>query len=223
MDTKHIKTSIVMLLAISTLLIMPAMVSATTKPKPVKGLMEMFETFNGLEEEFRENNWEEAEEVVSKIESDYKALVSQLKGKVDSKLVHKFGFLIGSFKKQLAKKDAELLDKPYMNIQELFLDIMSYFDYPNPPVFIIMNLYLEESEEYFEKGMYKHVAEEMEEIVHFRKRAMSDAQSVGKDLAKLEELFELAEKVEEMSEKSDKESIEKVLNTASHIMKGLIK
>jgi hypothetical protein len=222
MKTINLKAAILILLIIPAFLIVPAVGSAAAKPRPVKGLMEMFDTFNGLEEEFREENWEEAEEIATKIESDYKTLVNDLKGTVDGKLVHKFGFLIGSFKKQLEKKDAELLEKPYMNLQELFVDIMSYFDYPHPPVFVIINLYLNEAEEYLEKGMFKHVAEEMEEIHHFKDRAVADAKSYGKDSAKLEELFGLAEKVEDMSAKGDKEGLEKTLGNACDIMKELM-
>ena len=222
MISYYLKTFNCIILSLCIFLLVPVAASASQRPEPVKGLMEMFETFNNLEEEFRENKWEEAEEIVSEIESDYKALVNDLKGNVDSKLVHKFGFLIGSFKKQLAKKDLEILEKPYMNIQDLFMDIMGYFDYPNPPVFIIIKMYLEESGEYLEDGKYQHIKEEMEEIAHFRERAIKDAKTAGKDLKTVEELFELTEKIEEMTEKKDRKGLEKAIANVSSIIKGLI-
>ena len=203
-------------------LIFIANAGAATKPKPVDGLMHMFDTFNELEEEFRENNWDEAMEIVVKIEKEYKSLINDLKGKTDPKLIHKFGFVIGNFKKTLAKKDPEAIEKPYMMIQDLFLDIIDAFDYPHPPVLNVLNRWVDESKEYLESDNYRDVAEEMEEIEHHKDRALK---TVKGDHDLVMDFFEQAEKAQQLAEaeQKDKEKLEATLKRMDSIVLKLMK
>jgi hypothetical protein len=195
---------------------------AAAKPKPVDGLMEMFENFNELEEEFRENKWDEAQEIIVEIEKDYKSMINELKGKTDAKLIHKFGFVIGNFKKTLAKKDPEELEKPYMMLQDLFLDLMESFDYPHAPVLNVLNRWVDESKEYLESDNYHSIEEEMEEIEHFKERALKQVQGGNESL---KDFFEKAEKATQLAEgeEKNKEKLEETLKSMDSILRGLMK
>jgi len=190
--------------------------AAAAKPKPVDGLLEMFNEFNELEDAFRENEWDEALKAIKKIEEKYKEMIPKLKSDVDEKVLHKFSFILGSFKKASQKKDSEEVEKPFVMLQKLFIEIMGNYDYPSPPGMIVMNLWINEAKEYLEKGNMKGVEEEMEEIDELKETIEA---SLNQDQAeKLEELCEIAEKIEKLADDKDAEAIEKALSE----MKGIV-
>ena len=212
----NISKLILSFLFVTCLLILPTLVAA--KPQPVPGVMKMFNNFNELEESFRDGEWGEANETVTKIESDYKKLVGELKGVVDGKTLQKFGFLIGSFKKQLASKDKEAVEKPFINLQTMFIDIMDHYNYENPPVLIIIARYVGEAEEALEKGEVDDAGEEMEEISGFKTRAVNAFTEKGLSKAEIDEFFEMVEQTEELAEKNDKEGVEAQLEKLEKIV-----
>jgi hypothetical protein len=180
--------------------------SLAAKPQPVEELMGMFTTFNELETHIRSNQWDKAQAVLKEVEGDYGRVVEKLKPHVDDKLLHKFGFLMKTLEKRMAMKDPEKTEHPYMNLQAMFIDIMDNFDYPRPPVLLIISLYVDESKEYLERDEYYSISEEMEEIEHFRKRAIGSAKAAGMDTAKLKEFFELGERVQGLAGKKDRKA-----------------
>lgn len=183
-------------------------------------VMEMFENFNGLETAFRSGKWEEAEKTVGKIESDYMGLVGKLKGTVDAKTLQKFGFLMGGFKKTLSRKNAEDLEKSYMEIQTLFIDMMEQLDYPNPPALMVIGLYIEEAQEFLESNDLHQVAEEMEEIEFFEDRAADEAKEHKMSVKNLKKVAKLGEEVNELAEKNrDKAKIEQMLKEMDSLMR----
>lgn len=197
--------------------------SALAKEQPLPELMGMFENFNVLEEQFRDGQWDKAIEKVSTIESDYKAMVPKLKGTVSGETIQKFSFLIGGFKKKLAEKESEGLEKPFVNLQSLFLDIMDHYAYPSPPVLLIISRYVGEAKESLEKGNFADVGEEMEEIASFQKRTITAMQENAMDIAKGNALFEHAEKVEQAAKAGNKEESEKLLAEMESEVGALVK
>jgi len=193
------------------------------KPKPVKELVGIFDNFNDLETQIRAEKWDEAQRALKDIEIEYKRIIGKLKGTVDDKLLHKFSFHIGSFRKKMESKDPEEVEKPYMNMQEMFVDIMDYYDYPYPPVLQIVELYIEEAKEFLEKNNYRGVEEEMEEIDHFKKRSMKAAADAGLNTRKLGEMFELGEDIEGLAKKKDKERIGSTLDQMGSILASMRK
>lgn len=188
-------------LLIGFILILPSLAAA--KAEPVPGVMEMFNNFNELEESFRSGEWEEAAAKVEKIEQDYKNLVKDLKGAVDGKTIQKFGFLIGSFKNSLASKDKESVEKPFVNLQSMFIEIMDNYDYPAPPVLIILARYLEEAKEAVEKGNLSEAGEELEEISEFKDRASKAFSAQGVSSDQIAEFFEMIEQGERLATNKD--------------------
>lgn len=202
-------TSLIALLLFCLTLALPCM--AADKAKPVPGVMEMFNNFNELEESFRGDKWDEAIATVQKIENDYKSLVKDLKGTVDGKTIQKFGFLIGSFKKSLESKDQESIEKPFVNLQTMFIDVMNYYDYPAPPVLIILARYIDEAKEALEKGDIDDAGEEMEEIGGFKDRTIAALTDKGVSPGETNNFFEMVEQGKSLAEKKDKAGFEAVL------------
>lgn len=210
--------------ALAGILMMPGGLPAKDLSGNEAAVLEMFENFNELETHFRNSKWEEAEKTVAKVESDYMGLVGKLKGTVDAKTLQKFSFLMGGFKKTMSRRHAEDMEKPYMRIQNLFVDIMEQLDYPNPPALMILDLYIEEAIEFLEKGDFHQIAEEMEEVEFFKKRALAEATEHKMDVKKLKELFELGEEINELAEKNKgKAKIEKMLEEMDSIMHQYMK
>ena len=208
------------LISMMFLFIAPA--ETSMKPKPVDGLMDMFENLNELEEAFRANKWNEADKVVKIIMRDYKNMLSELKGSTDPNLINRFGTVLGEFRRTLALKDPEMLEEPFMNIQDLFLDIMDSFDYPHPPVLKILSRWLNESKEYLEADQYDYIADELGEIGHFKDRVLRSV-SGGQDLVTT--FFEQAEKARQNAEAGakGKEDLEKTLRDMESLIQRLMK
>jgi hypothetical protein len=210
---------LVITVALAGILMIPGSAMAKELSGNEAAVMEMFENFNELETHFRNSKWEEAEKVVTKVESDYLGLVGKLKGTVDGKTLQKFSFLMSGFKKTMSRKHAEDMEKPYMKIQNLFVDMMEQLDYPSPPVLIIIDLFIEETEEFLEEGDLHQVAEEMEEIEFFEDRAIDEAREHKMDVKNLKELFELGEEINELAEDNKgKDKIAKMLEEMDSIM-----
>lgn len=195
--------------------------SLAAKPQPVEELMGIFNHFNELETHIRNNQWDQAQAVLKEVGSDYDKIVEKLKPHVDGKLLHKFDFLMKKLEMRMSLKDPEKTEQPYMNLQEMFIDIMDNFDYPRPPVLLIMALYVKESQEYLKRDVYHSISEEMEEIEHFRKRAIGSAKASGMDTAKLKEFFELGESVQGLAAKKDKKAAGETLDKMSGILSSL--
>lgn len=140
---------------------------ADAKEKPVEGVWMMFDDFNNLEAQFRNDKWSEAGATLATMNNDYKKLVGALKTTVDANTIQKFSFLLASLEKKVEAKDAKAINKPYFLLQGLFVDIMSYYDYPIPPVLMIAARYVGEAKEALEKDDLRDAAEEMEEILSF--------------------------------------------------------
>lgn len=198
-----------LLLALS--LALAGVLPAGAKEKPLPRVMAMFENFNELEENFRSGHWEEAMTVVKKVEADYKILVGEVKGTVEEKTIQKFGFLIASVKKGLGGKNGEELEKPYVNLQTLFLDIMELYDYESPPVLIIVSRYLNEAQEALEKGEFAAAAGELGEIRGFKARSAKAILGKGGSEAEVKALEELAASVEAKAKAKDKPGAEEGL------------
>jgi len=215
---------ITILVVMAGFLMLPGGLNAKEMSGKEAAVMDMFEEFYELESEFREEKWEEAEQVVAKIEQEYLNLVGTLKGTVDAKLLQKFSFLMGSFKKRLAKRNAEDMEDPYMELQGLFVDMMEQMDYPNPPVLIIYGLYVDEALEFMEKNNFHQVAEEMEEIEFFEDRAIAEAKGANMNDRKLKQFIELAEETNELAEKKKgRETIEKNLKEMKSLISSYLK
>lgn len=210
---------LVVTVALAGILMVPGCLLAKDLSGNEAAVMEMFDNFNELEAQFRNGRWDEAEKIVDKVEADYMGLVGKLKGTVDAKTLQKFSFLMGGFKKTMSRKHAEDMEKPYMQIQTLFVDMMEQLDYPDPPVLMIISLYIKEAVEFLEKGDLHQVAEEMEEIEFFEDRAMDEAKDHNMDVKKLKELFELGEEINELAEKNaSKSKIGEMLEEMDSIM-----
>ena len=192
------------------LIVVPSITFA--KPKPVPGVMAMFNNFNELEEGFRSGEWDKATATVSKIEADYKNLVQDLKGTIDGKIIQKFGFLIGSFKKHLESKDSETVEKPFLNLQSMFIDIMDHYDYPSPPVLIIVARYIDEANEALEKNDLGDAGEELEEIGGFKDRVVKAFTEKGLSKTNIDEFFEMVEQGEGIAEKNDQAGMKALLD-----------
>lgn len=192
--------------------------TAFAKAKPVPGIMGMFTNFNELEESFRGDDWAAAMSTVKKIEKDYKVLVKDLKGTVDGKTIQKFGFLIGSFKKHLSTKDQEAVEKPFLNLQTMFIDIMDNYDYEAPPVLIIVARYIDEAKEALEKNAIDDVGEEMEEIGGFKDRVVKAFTEKGMGKEKIDAFFEMVEQGDELAKNEDKAGLEALLEKLAGVM-----
>jgi len=213
--------AIIVLLAV---LIAPPCVSAVELTGNEAVVVEMFESFYELESEFRSGNWEEAREEFKKVEATYKKVLKTLRGQVGSKLFRETSSALKEFRAMMDKKDAEALEVPYMKVQNHFMDIMEQLDYPSPPVLIIIDMYIEEAKEFLGKDELNQVAEEMEEIEHFKYRALDKARAAGMDAKKLEPLFELAEDVNRLADKGKKKSdISRKLKQMEGIISGYVK
>jgi len=186
-------------------------------------VMDMFERFNELETEFRDSKWEEAEKKVSEIEAEYIGLVGTLKGTVDAKLLQKFSFLMGSFKKRLAKKSPEEMEEPYMELQNLFVDMMEQLNYPYPPVLMLYSIYVDEAFEYLEKNNFHQIAEEMEEIEFFEGRAIAEVKKAKKNDRKLKQFIKLSEKTNKIAEKKNRGAIERNLKEMKSLITSYLK
>lgn len=205
------------------LLICSLPLTATAKETPIPGLMDMFTNFNMLEEQFRSDKWDEADTTVKKIDDDYRLLVPDLKGKVEAKQIQKFGFLIKSLKKSIEGRNAETLEKPYMNLQSLFLDLMENFAYTTPPSLIIADLYIEEAMEALEDKHYSFVSEEMEELEDLKSRITETLTAQGAAPAVSQDFFELAETMEGLISQKNYEEIENNLKKMKELLKPYIK
>jgi len=180
---------------------MPA--AAAGRPAPVPGVMRMFDAFNELEESTRGGEWDEAIATVKKIEADYRRLVPSLKGTVDGKVLQRFGFLITDFKKKVASKDSEKVEKPFRNLQSIFFDIMDYYEYPAPPVLMVAARNIDEAGEVLARGEVDDAGEEMEEIAGFRPRIEKALAAEGVAADKITAFFALVAKGEEQAEDND--------------------
>jgi len=178
------------------------------KEKPVPGVMEMFNNFNELEESFRKAKWDEAMTITKKVEADYLKLVPSLKNTVDAKTIQKFTFLIGSFKKKIEEKDSEAIEKHFVNLQSLFLDIMDLYAYDKPPALLIAARYVGEAAEALEKADFDDVGDEMDEIMGFKDRITKALTGMG---GAPQAFFDLVEKVEKKAKAKDKEGSEAAL------------
>ena len=211
-----VRAIIIFMLAV---LIAPSCVSAAELSGNEAVVMEMFESFNELEAEFRSGKWDEAKKEFKEVEATYKKVLRKLRGQVGSKLFQATSSALKDVEAGMGKKDSEALEEPYMKVQGHFIDIMEQLDYPSPPVLIIIDMYIDEAQEFLEKGDLNQVAEEMEEVEHFKYRALSEATSAGMDAKKLENMFELAEDVNKMAVKGKrKSSIDKKLKKMESII-----
>ena len=205
------------------LMMMPMSVQAEDLSGNEAAIMDMFGNFAELETDFRNNEWDNAQKTVYKVQRDYSQMVKSLKGHVDEKLLKDFATRLREFKTQMRQKDADVLEDAYMNIQDLFIDIMEELDYPSPPVLIIIDLYVDESSEYLEKGEVHQVAEEMEEIEYHMKRALEEAKNRKLDTGKLEQLLEICEEVARMCESGKSNAkIDNKLQKMASIMKHYV-
>ncbi len=213
---KKIAVSLTVLLFLTLVFAVP-MVSAQ-KPKPIPKVMGIFKGLSGLEEGFRGGEWDEALEVVEKIEADFGSLTGELKGKVDDRLIKKFTFIVTVLKKELASKDAERVEKPSIKLQELLLDIMNHFDYPDPPILLMADQILEEAGEEAEEKNYENTAEEMDEIEAMKGVIIKALKDKGVSAEKAVEFFKLAGSVEDLAEAKNGEAIEDILKKMETIL-----
>lgn len=216
-----ISAMIIMVIAV---LFVPTLVSAEDLTGNEAVVMDMFESFYELEAEFRSGRWSEALKEFDEVEATYRKVIDALRGRIGSNLLQETSADLKEVRSMLKKKDAEAVEVPYMKVQDNFMNIMEQMDYPSPPVLIVISLYTDEAIEFLEKGQLNQVADEMEEIEHFRSRALDRAAAAGMDSTKLEPLFEMAEDVNKIAEKGrDKALIETKLKEMKAIMGQYVK
>jgi len=212
--------TIILVLAV---LIAPPYASAVELTGNEAVVLEMFESFYELESEFRSGKWDEAAMEFNDVEATYIKIIRKLRGQVGSKLFQATSSTLKEVKTGIGKKDAEAVEGPYMKVQGYFIDIMEQLDYPSPPVLIIIDNYIEEAQEFLEKGDLNQVAEEMEEVEHFKYRALDKTAAAGMDAKKLEPLFEMAEDVKKMAVKGKSKSvISKRLKSMESLLGGYV-
>lgn len=152
---------------------------AEAKEKPSPELYRIFNSFNDLETKIRSENWAESILALVKVNSDYKAIATLLRPTVDAEDSKTFDRLRAGLQKTLEDKDAEGAEKPYIQIQEFFLDIMNRFDYPNPPALMVAARYVKKAKAELGKGKRKEVSGEMEEIVELKNHILAALQEKG--------------------------------------------
>ena len=180
---------------------------ASSKSKPLPGLMDMFTNFLNLEEQYRSNEWNEATGVVSKIEGDYLSLVGSMKGTVDTKLIQKFGFLIKNLKSKLAAKDLDGTEQSTQLLMDLFFQMMDFYDYPNPPALIVMDRYLHEAHEESEEGHLEHTVEGMEQFLAMQGVLTKGFAEKGLSEHDINEFFALVAEIKTQAENGNKEEV----------------
>lgn len=210
------KNIAIVFLCLGVFCFLPGVRQAEAKEKPVEGVWGIFDEFGKFEAQFRHGNWSEAKELLTTIDNDYKKLVGSLKSTVDANTLQKFGFLLPSMQKKVEAKNAEELEKPYALIQGLFLDIMNFYDYPNPPVLILTARYLGYAKEGLAKDSLKDVAEEMGEILSFKPRLLAAFKEKG--LADPEGFIAKVESTQKAAKEKEKGSVAKQLTELADVV-----
>ncbi len=137
------------------------------KPAPPEKLIKIFEYVSRLEEDFKSGEWDEANKVTNTISSAFKEVLPQLKKTFKVDILKTFNERLSNLRQAIQKKNMEAAEDNYIALQELILTIMNNYEYKVPPVFVIINKYLQEAETALKKKDFKRVVSEMHEIGDF--------------------------------------------------------
>ncbi len=137
------------------------------RPAPPEKLIKIFEYLSRLEENFKSEEWDEAIKVTNTISSAFKEVLPQLKKTFKVDILTTFNQRLRNLRQAIQEKNMEATEDNYIALQELLLTIMNNYEYKVPPVFVIINEYLEEAETALKKKDFKRVVSEMDEIGDF--------------------------------------------------------
>jgi len=177
-----------------------------SKPKPVEGIYKMFDAFNKLETELRDDRWDDSINTINYIQNYYGNLSKILKVTVNEKIVNKFGFHISSLKSKVRGRNLEGIETDYMEMQRLFIDIMDHYEYQVPPAIIILGRYLDEAKEGLEEKEFSETVEEMKEIAGLRSKVERAFSELGLSADTIDNFFNTVTKVEKAA--NEKNEIE---------------
>lgn len=180
-------------------------------PPPIPAVWEMFSTYSGIESHIRNGQWDAARDEMKELEKQYILLADQLKPVVDGPTIQKFRFVIGSLKKRMELRDREQAEKPLLMLQNLFLDIMEYYEYPVPPGVMLATLWVQESVEYLEAKNLAGVGEEMAELFGLRPRITDGFKKRNVSPEDIDMFFATAEEVSLAARDRYVEQVEKGL------------
>ena len=91
----------------------------------------------------------------------------QLKKTFKVDILTTFNQRLSNLRGAIQEKNMEATEDNYIALQELLLTIMNNYEYKVPPVFVIINKYLQEAETALKKKDFKRVVSEMHEIGDF--------------------------------------------------------
>lgn len=176
---KKIKIEIVLLMALLGLCL--GLNPAEAKEKPPPELYRIFNSFNDLETKIRKERWEESMIALVKIDSEFQKILGLLESQTGLLINKKFHLTQDRLLAFLVKKDAEGSDEPYMQMQKIFLDIMSRYDYPLSPALMVATRYVKEAKAGLKRGDLQEVVEEMEEIIGLKGCILDSLREKGAD------------------------------------------
>ncbi len=137
------------------------------KQAPPEKLIKIFEHLSKLEEKFKSEEWDGAIKETDTVSSTFKEVLPQLKKTFKVDILTTFNQRLRNLRQTIQRKNVEATQDNYIALQELLLTIMNNYEYKVPPVFVIINKYLQEAETALKKKDFKRVVSEMDEIGDF--------------------------------------------------------
>ncbi|MDD2853026.1 MAG: hypothetical protein PHY09_14165 [Desulfuromonadaceae bacterium] len=215
---QHYFKSAVMVV-VTLFMIFPATMSHAKLASPPIQLTSIFMDFAEFEAAFKNGNWNDAKENTGKISDKFNQMLPQLKREIKGDQEKIFQGIMGKLNHSVTIQDKEKTQKLFIELHKFVLTLISNYAYKTPPIFIVINKYIGETEEALENKRYDRVLSEVEEISflfsfaesHFDNRDTRRKQ-IGEIISKLREIKVAAQNKNNESVKTGIISLKKMLS-----------
>lgn len=186
---------------------------AIAKPSPPPELMEILEEFSEIEEQFEAGEWENARKQLPEILEKHNIVYAQCQGLIPEKINQNFIDCFDKFKINLTVQDKEQTERSFVTLRLALFATMDHFSYEVHPVIALMQKFIgDEAKEALEKGNYREVRYEIEEVYAFFKDSTSMLMLNGVEREAIDSFQQTMTKAMLLSEKKDRETLESTLN-----------
>ncbi|MBI5143228.1 MAG: hypothetical protein HZA20_13720 [Nitrospirae bacterium] len=184
---------------------------AAAKPQPPKELLEIFRSIQQIETGYESGAWEKALSLTNRIESQISAASARIGKDVNASVINDFKVVLVNLRGAIIQKNLNRSTNGLIMLQRLLFDIMMAYDYKKPPIFTVIEKYIDEAAESAEKSDFTNVVNEMKEIDALFRQAGQLLQERNIKPAELDGISSLVQEIIEAGSAGNREGTESLL------------